>query len=136
MVDSPKPAEGPLEYGTSRRQPQPPSSLKASGKRAWKRIWELGQDRLCELDETGSKLVCEQADQVADLRRMAEHATGPDTEIRYRNAILAAERSLRSMLIEIGFAEHDLPGFGLAISEQAKDPARPRRRGRRRTTQT
>jgi hypothetical protein len=88
------------------------------------------------LDEPAVIVVCEHADQIADLRRMVTMVKRPETESKYQYAIQAAEKSLMSSLSQLGFTPDDLVGLGLTVSQTALTGARPRRRGRRRTTET
>lgn len=126
-----------VEVGAAAVEPPiPPTHLKASGKRTWKRLWEAGQARPGPLDEPAVIVVCEHADQIADLRRMATMVKRPETESKYQYAIQAAEKSLMSSLSQLGFTPDDLAGLGLTVSQTALTGARPRRRGRRRTTET
>ena len=116
--------------------PTPPSHLKASGKRTWKRLWEAGQVWLGPPDEPAVKAVCEQVDQVADLRGMAFQVECAELEQKYLRAIQAAEKSLMSSLSELGFTQVAQAHLGFTVSQEAGAESGPRRRGRRRTTET
>ena len=118
------------------KPPTPPSHLKASGKRTWKRLWEVGQVWLGPPDEPAVKAVCEQVDQIADLRGMAVQVERPELEQKYLHAIQAAERSLMSSLSELGFTPVAQDRLGFTVSQVAEAGSGPRRRGRRRTTET
>ena len=114
----------------------PPSQLKASGKRTWKRLWEAGQVWLGPPDEPAVKAVCEQVDQIADLRGMAVQVERAELEQKYLHAIQAAEKSLMSSLSELGFTPVAQDRLGFTVSQVAEAGSGPRRRGRRRTTET
>ena len=116
--------------------PTPPSHLKASGKRTWKRLWEAGQVWLGPPDEPAVKAVCEQVDQIADLRGMAVQVEYAELEQKYLHAIQAAEKSLMSSLSELGFTPVTQAHLGFTVSQEAGAESVPRRRGRRRTTET
>ena len=116
--------------------PTPPSHLKASGKRTWKRLWEAGQVWLGPPDEPAVKAVCEQVDQIADLRGMAFQVVRAELEQKYLHAIQAAEKSLMSSLSELGFTPVTQAHLGFTVSQEAGAESVPRRRGRRRTTET
>ncbi len=114
----------------------PPNHLKASGKRTWKRLWEAGQVWLGPPDEPAVKAVCEQVDQIGDLRDMAVQIERPELEQKYLHAIQAAEKSLMSSLSELGFTPVAQARLGFTVSQVAEAGSGPRRRGRRRTTET
>ena len=118
------------------KSPTPPSHLKASGKRTWKRLWEVGQVWLGPPDEAAVKAVCEQVDQIADLRGMAVQVERAELEQKYLHAIQAAEKSLMSSLSELGFTPVAQAHLGFTVSQEAGAESVPRRRGRRRTTET
>ena len=116
--------------------PTPPSHLKASGKRTWKRLWEAGKAWLGPPDEPAVKAVCEQVDQIADLRGMAVQVERAELEQKYLHAIQAAEKSLMSSLSELGFTPVAQDRLGFTVSQVAEAGSGPRRRGRRRATET
>ena len=116
--------------------PTPPSHLKASGKRTWKRLWEAGQVWLGPPDEPAVRNVCEQVDQIADLRGMAIQVEYAELEQKYLHAIQAAEKSLMSSLSELGFTSVTQAHLGFTVSQEAGAESVPRRRGRRRTIET
>jgi len=116
--------------------PTPPSHLKASGTRTWKRLWEAGQVWLGPPDEPAVKAVCEQVDQIADLRGMAFQVERAELEQKYLHAIQAAEKSLMSSLSELGFTPVAQAHLGFTVSQEAGAESGPRRRGRRRTIET
>ena len=118
------------------KPPTPPSHLKASGKRTWKRLWEAGQVWLGPSDEPAVKAVCEQVDQIADLRGMAVQVERAELEQKYLHAIQAAEKSLMSSLSELGFTPVAQARLGFTVSQGVEVGSGPRRRGRRRTTET
>ena len=117
------------------KPPHPPGYLKASGTRAWTRLWETGQDWLGPSDEPAVKTVCDQADQIADLRQMAFQVESPELEQKYLYAIQVAEQSLISALSELGFTPDTWAHLGFTLSEVDETKSRPRRRGRRNTTE-
>ncbi len=117
------------------KPPTPPSHLKASGKRTWKRLWEVGQVWLGPPDEAAVKAVCEQVDQIADLRGMAVQVERAELEQKYLHAIQAAEKSLMSALSELGFTPVAQAHLGFTVSQVVEAESGPRRRGRRRTTE-
>ncbi len=114
----------------------PPNYLKAPGKRTWKRIWEAGRVWLGPSDEPAIKAVCEQVDQIGDLRGMAVQIERPELEQKYLHAIQAAEKSLMSSLSELGFSPVAQAHLGFTVSQVVEAESGPRRRGRRRTTGT
>ena len=114
----------------------PPSHLKASGKRTWKRLWEVGQVWLGPPDEAAVKAVCEQVDQIADLRGMAVQVERAELEQKYLHAIQAAEKSLMSSLSELGFTPVAQARLGFTVSQVPEAESRLRRRGRGRTRET
>ena len=118
------------------KPPTPPSHLKASGKRTWKRLWEAGQVWLSPPDEPALKAGCEQVDQIADLRGMAFQVERAELEQKYLHAIQAAEKSLMSSLSELGFTPVAQAHLGFTVSLEAGAESGPRRRGRRRTTES
>jgi len=118
------------------KPPAPPNCLKASGKRTWKRLWEAGRVWLGPPDEPAVKAVCEQVDQIADLRGMAVQVKRAELEQKYLHAIQAAERSLMSSLSELGFTPVAQAHLGFTVSQVVEAESGPRRRGRRRTTGT
>ena len=90
-----------VEVGAAAVEPPiPPTHLKASGKRIWKRLWEAGQARPGPLDEPAVIVVCEHADQIADLRRMVTMVKRPETESKYQYAIQAAEKAIANPLLD------------------------------------
>ena len=116
--------------------PAPPNYLKASGKRTWKRLWEAGRVWLGPPDEPAVKTVCEQVDQISDLRSMAAQVELPELEQKYLHTIQAAEKSLMSSLSKLGFSPVAQARLGFTVSQVAEAGSGPRRRGRRRTTET
>ena len=118
------------------KPPAPPNYLKASGKRTWKRLWEAGRVWLGPPDEPAVKAVCEQVDQISDLRSMAADVELPELEQKYLHAIQAAEKSLMSSLSKLGFSPAVQARLGFTVSQVAEAESGPRRRGRRRTTET
>ena len=116
------------------KPPNPPTHLKASGKRFWKRLWEAGQVWLGPSDIPAVEVACEQADQIADLRYMATQVERPELKQKYLYSIQAEERSLVSLLSELGFTPIAQARLGVTVSEVAETQLGPRRRGRRRKT--
>ena len=116
------------------KPPHPPGYLKASGTRAWSRLWETGQDWLGPSDEPAVKTVCDQADQIADLRQMASQVESPELEQKYLYAIQVAEKLLIYSLSELGFTPAAWAHLGFTFSKVDETKSRPRRRGRRKTT--
>ena len=60
------------------KPPTPPSHLKASGKRTWKRLWEAGQVWLGPPDEPAVQAVCEQVDQIATCVAWPSRSNAPN----------------------------------------------------------
>ncbi len=118
------------------KPPAPPNCLKASGKRTWKRLWGAGRVWLGPPDEPAVKAVCEQVDQISDLRSMAAEVELPELEQKYLHTIQAAEKSLMSSLSKLGFSPAVQARLGFTVSQVAEAESGPRRRGRRRTTET
>ena len=118
------------------KPPAPPNYLKASGKRTWKRLWGAGRVWLGPPDEPAVKAVCEQVDQISDLRSMAAEVELPELEQKYLHTIQAAEKSLMSSLSELGFSPVAQARLGFTVSQVVEAESGPRRRGRRRTTGT
>ena len=76
------------------RVPAAPSSLKQSGKRTWKQMWENGRAWLGPSDEIVVRLACEQVDELVSLRRSAAQLKRPELRLKYLRAIQESEKAL------------------------------------------
>lgn len=122
----------PIDVGVAVvKSPPTPMHLKASGKRIWKQLWETGQTWLGPSDEPTANVVCEQVDQVADLRRMAAQVNDIELEQKYMYSIQVAETLVMSSLSELGFDPAAQARLGFSIPKVAESNPRPRRRRRR-----
>ena len=101
-----------------------PSHLKASGTKAWKSLWTAGHIWLGESDMLAVKLACEQADQVAALRRQASAIKRPELRLQFLYAIQKAESSYLSTLSQLGFTPTARARLGLVVAQAAETESR------------
>ena len=113
-----------IEIGRAPAAPPVPSHLKASGKKAWKNLWTAGRIWLGESDMLAVKLACEQADQVAALRRQASAIKRPELRLQFLYAIQKAESSYLSTLSQLGFTPTARARLGLVVAQAAETESR------------
>jgi len=113
-----------VEIGRPPSPPKVPSHLKASGKKAWKSLWTAGHIWLGESDMLAVKLACEQADQVAALRRQASAIRRPELRLQFLYAIQKAESAYLSTLSQLGFTPTARARLGLVVAQAAETESR------------
>ena len=109
------------------RVPAAPSSLKQSGKRTWKLMWENGRVWLGPSDEIVVRLACEQVDELVSLRRSAAQLKRPELRLRYLRAVQDAEKSLLQTVSALGFTPTARAKLGLVVAQAAETQTRLRR---------
>jgi len=139
MPNPPKPLEVRLKEGNPGKRPLPhlvavgsapvrvpaaPSSLKQSGKRTWKLMWENGRAWLGPSDEIVVRLACEQADELVSLRRAAAQVKKPELRLRYHRVVQEAERALLQSLSALGFTPTARAKLGLVVAQATESQTR------------
>ena len=139
MPNPPKPLEVRLKEGNPGKRPLPhlvavgsapvrvpaaPSSLKQSGKRTWKLMWENGRAWLGPSDEIVVRLACEQVDELVSLRRAAAQVKKPELRLRYHRVVQEAERALLQSLSALGFTPTARAKLGLVVAQATESQTR------------
>jgi len=139
MPNPPKPLEVRVKEGNPGKRPLPhlvavgsapvrvpaaPSSLKQSGKRTWKLMWENGRAWLGPSDEIVVRLACEQADELVSLRRAAAQVKKPELRLRYHRVVQEAERALLQSLSALGFTPTARAKLGLVVAQATESQTR------------
>jgi len=104
--------------------PAAPSSLKQSGKRTWKLMWENGRAWLGPSDEIVVRLACEQVDELVSLRRAAAQVKKPELRLRYHRVVQEAERALLQSLSALGFTPTARAKLGLVVAQATESQTR------------
>ena len=139
MPNPPKPLEVRVKEGNPGKRPLPhlvavgsapvrvpaaPSSLKQSGKRTWKLMWENGRAWLGPSDEIVVRLACEQVDELVSLRRAAAQVKKPELRLRYHRVVQEAERALLQSLSALGFTPTARAKLGLVVAQATESQTR------------
>lgn len=106
------------------KTPAVPSHLQAPGKKAWKNLWSGGRVWLGESDMLAVKLACEQADQVAALRRQASAIKRPELRLQFLYATQKAETNYLATLSQLGFTPTARARLGLVVAQAAETESR------------
>ena len=139
MPNPPKPLEVRVKEGNPGKRPLPrlvavgpapvrvpaaPSSLKQSGKRTWKQMWENGRAWLGPSDEIVVRLACEQVDELVSLRRSAAQLKHPELRLRYLRAVQESEKALLQTVSALGFTPTARAKLGLVVAQAAETQTR------------
>jgi P27 family predicted phage terminase small subunit len=104
--------------------PAAPSSLKQSGKRTWKLMWENGRAWLGPSDEIVVRLACEQVDELVSLRRSAAQLKHPELRLKYLRAVQESEKALLQTVSALGFTPTARAKLGLVVAQAAETQTR------------
>jgi phage terminase small subunit len=87
-------------------------------------LWEAGHIWLGLSDEPAVKLACEQADEVASLRRASAQIKNAGLKLQYLYATQAAEKLLMSSYSQLGFTPTARARLGLTVAQAAETESR------------